>query len=890
MARQWRVFFRGLQPLLKWMQSKLRQRNTRIAVWGLAFGVLLSIGFTLPAWLSSVVMQPVVAQVTAAGEATPCPPISSPTAVPTPKLVQCARRLYDVGNFKQSAEVWQQAADTYKRNNNSKGAVNEGFIEALVNQAKALQASGLYDQALDILREVDQTLKNQPDNHLKLIVKRNYGDVLQFGSNLEDAKKVLNDSLTMAQNLHFSQDAADIELSLGNIARTQQQKENALTHYQNAANEKSALLATKIQAQLSWLHLLVDSKEVSDAKTCIELRTVQDPQETCRDLTRTALTKLGDSQNLWPQIFTEIDSLKRSHPTWIEIYDRISLAQNLMQLAQILTQLGVSQPQSLIFNSESEFIKDLLVTAVEQAKTIGNERIIAYALGNLGELYKRTGQPEIAEPLIAQALSLAQANNAFDIAYRWQWQLGQILKGKGGLESRAAAIAYYGQAVENLKALRGDLVATNQDIQFSYKESVEPVYREFVDLLLQNDKKNYSSSQEDLKKAQEVIESLQLAELDNFFRAACLEPKQQLDDVLDREQTPPTAVIYSIILEDRLEIILKLPKKPLIHKPGFTTFMKRGEVENILNSLLTALEGHDSDEVKEKSQKVYKWLIQPLEQDLEDFKKSSSISKPPPTLMFVSDGSLRKIPMTALYDGQHYLLEKYAVAVAPSLQLFDLQPLPREKLKVLAAAISKEISVEGIKIPFSQLPNTLAEVEEIENAVSSTRIVKLDDDRFTESNLQQRIQLGDFSVVHMATHGQFSSDPKKTYLLIHSKLPNYGELLNIEGLRKLLQISDHSASKIELLVLSACRTAEGDDRAILGLAGVAVRAGARSTLSTLWKADDRATKDLMKQFYGELVGNNVTKAEALRRAQLALMNTQIDPTVWAPYVLVGNWL
>ncbi|NJN88720.1 MAG: CHAT domain-containing protein, partial [Leptolyngbyaceae cyanobacterium SL_7_1] len=95
-----------------------------------------------------------------------------------------------------------------------------------------------------------------------------------------------------------------------------------------------------------------------------------------------------------------------------------------------------------------------------------------------------------------------------------------------------------------------------------------------------------------------------------------------------------------------------------------------------------------------------------------------------------------------------------------------------------------------------------------------------------------------------------------------------------------------------LLVLSACQTAEGDNRAALGLAGIAVRAGARSTVATLWQLSDDAAPRLMEQFYQELVTPGVTKAEALRRAQLALLNDpQFErPYFWSPLVLVGNWL
>ena len=144
-------------------------------------------------------------------------------------------------------------------------------------------------------------------------------------------------------------------------------------------------------------------------------------------------------------------------------------------------------------------------------------------------------------------------------------------------------------------------------------------------------------------------------------------------------------------------------------------------------------------------------------------------------------------------------------------------------------------------------------------------------------------------MVHLATHGVFNSDREKTFIL------TWNGQLDIDQLRKLLQSTGLGRRRpIELLVLSACETAEGDDRAALGLAGVAVRAGARSTVATLWQVNDVAMSMLMQQFYQELVKPNVTKAEALRQAQRSILkdannSDHAKPYYWSPVVLIGNW-
>lgn len=213
-----------------------------------------------------------------------------------------------------------------------------------------------------------------------------------------------------------------------------------------------------------------------------------------------------------------------------------------------------------------------MATAVQQAKSIKDTRAEAHALGSLGGLYEQTGQWSSAKDLTQQALLLAQGINAPDISYRFSWQLGRLLKAQGDIKG---AITAYTESVATLQSLRNDLVAINPEAQFDFRDEVEPVYRQLVDLLLQSEK-GTQPSQQNLVEARAVIESLQLAELDNFFQTACLEGKPvQLDSVIDKDD-PTAAVIYPIILADRLEVILKLPGQPLRH---YSTVITQGRVE-----------------------------------------------------------------------------------------------------------------------------------------------------------------------------------------------------------------------------------------------------------------------------------------------------------------------
>ncbi|MBW4492039.1 MAG: CHAT domain-containing protein [Oscillatoria princeps RMCB-10] len=728
-----------------------------------------------------------------------------------------------LGQPEQALATWQQAAVTYTEAGDELGA-----IRSTVNQGQALKALGLYRRALATLTQVRSSLEEQPDSLLKAAGLDSLGSTLCLIGDLEQSRQVLQQSLMIAQKLNSAPEIAAALFSLGDTARSRQDAKAALEFYQQAA-AISPVQITKIKAKLNKLSLLVDTEQWSDA------------------------------QAMWPQIEPQIANLP---PSRAAIDAQINLAHSLTQLKQ---NTATNTPTW-------SAIAQLVAKSAQQAKSLGDRRSYALALGILGGVYEQTQQWSSARELTQEALVLAQAINAPDITYRWHWQLGRLLKVQGDIKG---AVAAYSQAVSALQSLRSDLVGVNQDIQFSFRESVEPVYRQLVSLLLQPGDTEPSqqnlrqarnvieSLQPNLIQARNVIESLQLAELDNFFREACLDTKPaQIDRV-----APQTAVIYPIILADRLEVILSLPQKPLRH---YATFISESEVESVAEKFRQALVIRSKREYVPFSQQVYDWLIRPAETDL----ANSGVK----TLVFVLDGSLRNIPVAALNDGKQYLIEKYSIALTPGLQLLDPKQLQRGKLKVLGAGLTEA------RLGFPPLENVARELKEIKSEVPG--VVLLDRD-FTSQNLQGKIKSADFDIVHIATHGKFSSKAAETFIL------TWDDRLSINQLDSLLESrGENRQQPVELLVFSACETAVGDKRAALGIAGMAVRAGARSTLATLWAVNDAATVELMSQFYKELTSTKETKAEVLRRAQLSLLRNPLykHPIFWAPYVLVGNWL
>ncbi|MDZ7955616.1 CHAT domain-containing protein [Nostoc sp. DedQUE09] len=719
----------------------------------------------------------------------------------------------DLGQAEQALNTWQRAEASYKQLGDQ-----NGIIRDRINQAQAWQVLGFYRQGLRILTKLQYQLQSKPDSVSKAVELRAFGNALQLAGDLDHSRRVLKQSLSIAQKLDSPQDVSAALFSLGNTAQGQQDFKGAIEFYQQAAAIAPNQIS-KVQAQVNQLNLLVNTGQTAAVQT------------------------------LLPQIQTQLAQLPASVKT---IYAQINLAQSLMK-----------------FGTTPEAIAQICARALQQAQDLADKRAESFALGTLGSVYKQTKQWSIAQNLTEQALLVAETINAPDIAYLWHWQLGRLLKQQGEIES---AIANYDTAISELQTLRSDLVVMNRNVQFSFKESVEPVYRESVELLLQFQQTH--PSELTLDKARQRIEALQLAELDDFFREACINAKTVLLDTVVDKDNPTAAIIYPIILPTQLQVIVKIPQQPL---RSYTVNKSQNEVEGTIKQLREyLLEPDRNEEVQALSQEVYGWLIKEIESDLKD----SGVK----TLVFVLDGILRNVPMAILYDGQQYLVEKYAVALSLGLQLLELKPLTQTKLNVLAAGLVQP--PQGFQQEFPPLPEIKSEFDSISQAIAST--TQLLNQDFNSKNLESKVNTVPFNVLHLATHGQFSSNVENTFILADDGP------INVTEFDSLLRRRDQTRSEaLEMLVLSACQTATGDNRATLGLAGASVKAGARSTLASLWHINDKSTAILIGEFYRELVKTEVTKAEALRRAQVKLLNDYPNysrPGYWAPYVLVGNWL
>jgi CHAT domain-containing protein len=301
---------------------------------------------------------------------------------------------------------------------------------------------------------------------------------------------------------------------------------------------------------------------------------------------------------------------------------------------------------------------------------------------------------------------------------------------------------------------------------------------------------------------------------------------------------------------------------------------------------------------KQSSQKLYNALIKPIEAELE----ANDID----VLVFSMDSGLRLLPVAALYDGKQFLVEKYAMGIVPSFGLTDTRYVSPEQSSILAMGASEFEDQVGLPTMPIELKTIVSNPRRGESFLN---------EQFTIPNfIAQNSGKSPFSMIHLGTHAKF-----KVGDLSDSYIQFYDDRLEIPQLQKVSKDLGWNSDNtpIELLVLSACETALGDQDAELGFAGLAVQAGVKSALASLWAVSDLGTLALMGEFYDQL-DTTLNKAEALRQTQLKMLNSNVKvdnkqvklssgvnldlpadfpdgtltldhPYFWSSFTLIGNW-
>jgi len=699
-----------------------------------------------------------------------------------------------------------------------------GRISALVHLAQAQSALGQYRQAVGSLGAALELAEQLGDLQRIASIVAGLGNAHIALGPPETAELYLSRALSVARQVGDSTLTAVILNNRGNLLVTQQKNAEAI-----AAYKESAALAKQAG------HRLLRARALTNA--AVVLRQTAAAQE---------------SRELLDAASDELRGLEATHET----------AFALINVGLAYRELRPSLPASgdvLLLRAAGA-----LSEAAVQADKIGDRRTTSYAWGYLGGLYEAERRHVEALELTRRAILAAQQVNAPESLYRWQWQAGRLLNRLGVVDD---AIASYRRAVYTLQSIRQELSIGYGPQPTSFRETIGPVYFELVDMLLQRagTVRTPAEIAPYLIEARETVELFKVAELRDYFRDDCVDTA--LSKVTKLDVVSQTAVVvYPILLPDRIELLVSLPSG--LKRVSVPVGIDRLTQE--VRQFRRRLEKRTTREYLPHAQQLYDWLMRPLEADL----KAAGID----TLVFVPDGPLRTIPMAALHDGKQFLISKYATAITPGLNLTDPRPVKREGAKVLAVGVTE--AVQG----FPPLPNVSAELEALRGLFK--QITTLVDREFLVAKFEEKLKEERFTILHVASHGEFSSEPGKTFLLA------FDGKLTMDRLDQYIGLFKFRDDPLELLTLSACDTAEGDDRAALGLAGVAIKAGARSAVATLWAINDVAAAGLVADFYRGLQDPSISRAAALQRAQVKMLSDPRyeHPGFWAPFLLINNWL
>nr|WP_263011776.1 CHAT domain-containing protein [Laspinema sp. D3a] len=300
--------------------------------------------------------------------------------------------------------------------------------------------------------------------------------------------------------------------------------------------------------------------------------------------------------------------------------------------------------------------------------------------------------------------------------------------------------------------------------------------------------------------------------------------------------------------QDQLEILIVTAEgQPIPQRIPNTSRAEVIQVANAFRGEITTT-GIRRNRYLNSAQQLYNWIIAPIEAEL----KAQNIKN----LAFIMDSGLRSLPVAALHDGNQFLVEKYSVGLMPSLSLTDTRYADIKTQEVLAMGASKFTELDP-------LPAVPLEVETITTKLRKGKAFI--NELFTLETLKRERSEHQYSIVHLATHGEFQSGE-----ISNSYIQLWDRKLKMDEIREL----GFNDPPLELLVLSACRTAVGDEQAELGFAGLAVQAGAKTALASLWYVSDEGTFGFMSEFYHHLSQAPI-KAEALRQTQIAMIQGQV---------------
>ncbi len=841
------------------------------------------------------------------------------------------------GNYPKAQELHQQSlAINRQQQDRADEATNLNNLGAVaLHQGDYAKATQLIQQALKITVE--------QDNHSAIIYRTNLGQIASDQGNYAAALETYQTVLAVAQRTGQRAAEASILDKIADVHRYKGDYAKALTNYQQALKIHQEIGQPTgtvfVLLHLGSLHRQLGNYPLAIATHQQALATAQKigtkPQEASASLA--LASDYRDQGNL--------DAALKQYQQALTISQAIGNRYGEASTLQGLGQLYLQQAEPT--KAASTFQQALIAQ-----QQMGVRADAAATLSFLGQAQTQLGKAIEAQSALQEALGVAQEAGDRPTQAQALSHLGELFAKQNQQE---LAIAFYKQSVNVRETIRQDIRKLDRNLQESYAQSVSGTYRALADLLLAQGRILEAQQVLELLKSQEIREftreakttisagitataseakilkehgsliafgqtvnackqnrCAQLSQLNDQQQALTQQYNQTVasfekeirrrksvdDAVLDPrnlsakakeivESQPGTVLIYPFVLEDKIWLlwaakggIVKSVSVPVSRKQlGETVVQFRQAVQS--ESL------GDRKAMVTTGKQLYDWLIKPLEPEL----KANKIQN----LVFSLDRVTRYIPMSALFDGEKYLIENYAVSTILSAELTDLRDrLPASNQTSILALGASEFKDDP------PLPNVPAELSAIIQQKSQPQSSSKSNSGFSGSKfLNQaftfralRDNLVRHKILHIATHGKFvSGRPEDSFLVLGT-----GEKLTIPEITALEDLSS-----IHLVVLSACETALGgadqDGVEISGLSYYFLSKGAKAVMASLWSVDDTSTSVLMSEFYRILATRTsqktMTKAEALRQAQRSLIREGGNfarPYFWAPFILIGNGL
>jgi CHAT domain-containing protein len=766
--------------------------------------------------------------------------------------------------------------------------VQANTLTSLLQQGQESLASGHYREAENQLQQAESLAHEAQDNRNITLIKALQGYMALQRQDVVQAEQLLSTALEQAQKNTWLDLVTRIELYVGQFYDREQDRTQAQSYFLDAKKH-----AEQIHDQT-----LVVSSLYQLAKLAIE-----------NSDAKLAWTQLQQAKTL----LTALPINPVSSQLWLNVgYQTL--------------QLHLLAPNSDYLGSAF----DSLDKALTQSKQFKLHRTQASALKHLATMYKQQQRPQEAVKLLLEGISIAQKDEANDVLIDLEWQLGQLYQAG---HNQSEAIAAYRRAVKHIESIRLDIPVSYEKGRSSFRDTFAPIYLALADLLLQQSvTANPQQQQILLAEAQNSIELMKKSELEDYFQSRC---DISATPINLKKTDSHAAAIYPISLADRVELIVYTADG----LRRFSSPVPAKELEQQARLFSSNLRNYiDFQQSKIQAQLLYQWLISPIQTLL----KQQQID----TLIYIPDGALRLVPLAALYDGKKFLLEDYAIVTSPGMSLIEAEATTYQKQEILLAGMSIPGAVVN-DLPESLLGNLVEAIptkteekrgltrdlkrwigrgqkreltgaekdqktrelrellkkpmvveklqqllalpgvdSEIKQLANQNDMPYLLNENFSLASFTEALTAQSHKVLHIASHGFFGSTAEDSFIMTHDRI------LNLNQLESLLNSDYFKLHPIDLITLSACQTAEGDDRSPLGISGVAIKSKVHSALGSLWPVSDEATAQLMTHFYQALKKPNQTKAKALREAELSLLAKKefTNPSFWSPFILVGNWL